>query len=88
MEVVIFILFYVLGVILSYMSTVFYYYRQVPHTNKSIKLKVAKEKTTDDEFSVVALFLSWVYFIAFMIIVLTQTMKYLIDKILKLLLNA
>lgn len=84
-----FILLYVLGVILSYVSTVLYYYRKIPHTNKSIRLKVSTEKTIDETISGSVLFLSWIYFTVFIItVVLTRILKHLIDKLLKLLLNA
>lgn len=79
--IILWILFYILGVILSYTFTILYaYYIDNPYSNKENKLTYAK-RTTLEYFTEVPFFLSWLFFIIFLIYVVIKILKYLVDKL-------
>ena len=66
---------YVLGVLVSFASTVLYfYYIDNPYTDKENKLDFAIEKTIDG-LRECLFFLSWVFFIALTVYVVTKIIK-------------
>lgn len=78
---ILWILFYILGVILSYIFAVLYaYYIDNPYSNKENKLTYAK-RTTLEDFTEVPFFLSWFFFIIFLIYVVIKILKYLVNKL-------
>ena len=73
--IIVYGLLYVLGVLVSYVSTVLYfYYIDNPSTHKENKLEFAVEKTIDG-FRECLFFLSWLYFIALTVYVLIKIIK-------------
>lgn len=68
-------LIYVLGVLVSYESTVLYfYYIDNPYTDKETKLEFAVEKTISG-FTECLFFFSWVFFIALVVYAVIKIIK-------------
>lgn len=77
-------LFYILGVFVSYISTVLYEYYsdKSQYSCPQIKLKHVKQ-TVNEDFFVPTLLLSWVYLIVLLLIILIKILKRISDKLIE-----
>ena len=77
------ILFYILGILILYISSVLYfYYVDNPKSFKADKLKFAKQKAVE-EFTELGFFLSWIFLISLLIFITFKMSKYVVDKLLE-----
>lgn len=79
---ILYTLFYLLGVVVSYMSVVLYEYYsdKTQYSCPQVKLNHVKQKFNEDFFAP-TIVLSWIFFILFLLIVLIKKLKCILDKL-------
>lgn len=77
-------MFYILGICVSYISTIIYeyYLDKSQYSYPQVKLKYAKQ-TFNEGFFAPTIFLSWVYFIILLLIILLKNLKRILDKLIE-----
>ena len=81
---ILYILFYILGICVSYISTIIYeyYLDKFQYSYPQVKLKYVKQ-TFNESFFAPTVLLSWVYLIILLLIILLKNLKRILDKLIE-----